>query len=89
MEGILDIAAEQYGLFTVVQWKDAGFSRRNLRYKRASGVVRELHPGVFAVAGAPASFEQQVLAACLSVGGVASHRCAAYLWGFRKFESCR
>ncbi|HYH51388.1 MAG TPA: hypothetical protein VEG38_17710 [Acidimicrobiia bacterium] len=37
--------------------------------------------------GAPASFEQQVLAACLSVGGVASHRCAAYLWGFRKFDS--
>jgi very-short-patch-repair endonuclease len=24
---------------------------------------------------------------CLSVNGVASHRCAAYLWGFRKFET--
>jgi len=65
----------------------SGLSRRNLRYKRASGLVRELHPGVFAVAGAPESFEQQVFAACLAVGGVASHRCAGYLWGFRKFES--
>jgi very-short-patch-repair endonuclease len=87
MQDILEIAAEQYGLFAVAQWKDAGLSRRSLRYKQASGVVLELHPGVFAVAGAPSSFEQQVLAACLSVGGVASHRCAAYLWGFRKVES--
>ena len=49
--------------------------------------MEEIHPGVFAVAGAPRSLEQQVLAACLSVGGVASHGCAAYLWGFRKFEA--
>jgi very-short-patch-repair endonuclease len=87
MQDVLEIAAEQYGLFTVAQWKAAGLSRRSLRYKKASGVVRELHPGVFAVAGAPASFEQQVLAACLSVGGVASHRCAAYLWKFRNFAA--
>jgi very-short-patch-repair endonuclease len=87
MQDILKIAADQYALFTAVQWKDAGLARRKLQYKRASGAVREVHPGVFALAGAPASFEQQVLAACLSVGGVASHQCAAYLWGFRKFES--
>lgn len=87
MEDILEIAADQYALFTAAQWKDAGLSRRKLRYKRTSGVVREVHPGVFALAGAPASLEQHVLAACLSVGGVASHRSAAHLWGFRKFES--
>lgn len=50
-------------------------------------VVVEIHPSVFAITGTPVSFEQQVLAACLSVGGVASHRCAAYLWGFRRFEA--
>jgi very-short-patch-repair endonuclease len=44
---------------------------------------------VFAIAGTPTSFEQKVLAACLAVGGVASHRCAAFLWGFRKFEAGR
>ena len=87
MEDILEIAASQYALFTGAQWKAAGLSRRQLQYKKASGLVREIHPGVFALAGAPASFEQQVLAACLSVGGVASHRCAALLWGFRKFEA--
>jgi hypothetical protein len=84
---ILDLAAGQYALFTGAQWKQAGFSPRALRRKEARRVVEEVHPGVFAIAGAPRSFEQNVLAACLSVGGVASHRCAAYLWGFRKFES--
>jgi very-short-patch-repair endonuclease len=87
MKELLDVAAGQYGLFTSSQWTDSGFSRRSLTYKKAAGIVREIHPGVFALAGAPASFDQQVLAACLSVGGVASHRCAAYLWGFRKFKT--
>ena len=87
MQAILELAAEQYALFTAAQWKQVGLSRRALRRKEAAGAVEEVHPGVFAVAGAPRSFEQQVLSACLSVGGVASHRCAAYLWGFRKFES--
>lgn len=87
MEAILELAAVQYGLFTATQWKEAGLSLRSLRRKAASGVVREIHPSVFAIAGAPASFGQQVLAACLSVDGVASHQCAAYLWGFRKFET--
>jgi hypothetical protein len=86
MQDILEIAAVQHALFTAAQWKDSGLSRRQLRYRSRSGMVREVHPGVFAVAGAPATFEQQVLAACLSVGGVASHRCAALLWQFRKFE---
>jgi very-short-patch-repair endonuclease len=87
MEELLDAAARQYGLFTAGQWTGAGLSRRSLTYKKTAGMVHEIHPGVFALAGAPASFEQQVLAACLSVGGVASHRCAAYLWGFRKFKT--
>jgi very-short-patch-repair endonuclease len=87
MEEVLKIASQQYALFTAAQWKAAGLSRRSLSLKEAAGVVRQLYPGVFALAGAPASFEQRILAACLSVGGVASHRWAAYLWGFRKFES--
>jgi hypothetical protein len=85
MEDLLAIATAQYSLFTAAQWTETGRSRRSLSYRKASGLVHEIHPGVFALAGAQPSFQQQVLAACLSVGGVASHRCAAYLWGFRKF----
>jgi hypothetical protein len=87
VERIFILAARQYGLFTAVQWTDAGLSRRALTYKKAAGLVLELYPGVFALAGAPTGFEQRVLALCLSVNGVASHRCAAYLWGFRRFET--
>jgi very-short-patch-repair endonuclease len=85
MEDLLALAAVQYSLFTAAQWTETGRSRRSLSYRKASGLVHEIHPGVFALAGAQSTFQQQVLAACLSVGGVASHRCAAYLWGFRKF----
>jgi very-short-patch-repair endonuclease len=87
MEALVGIAAEQHALFTSEQWRAAGLSRRQLRYRLASRLVREVHPGVYALAGAPETFEQKVLAACLSAGGVASHRCAAHLWGFRKFET--
>jgi hypothetical protein len=41
---------------------------------------------VYVVAGSRPSFEREVLAACLATGGFASHRCAAHLWKFRKFE---
>src|SRR4051812_8371147 len=87
MEALVRVATEQHGLFTSEQWRAAGLSRRQLRYRLASGLVREVQPGVFAMGGAPETLEQKVLAACLSVGGVASHRCAAHLWGFRKFEA--
>jgi very-short-patch-repair endonuclease len=87
MEPIREIASRQYGLFTAAQWKDAGLSLRSLGRREASGLVSEFHPSVFTIAGAPASFHQRVLAACLSVGGVASHRCAAHLWAFRRFEA--
>ena len=86
MQAILGLAGEQYALFTAAQWKEAGLSLPALRRKAAAGVVEEVHPGVFAIAGSPRSTEQRALSACLSVGGVASHRCAAYIWGFRKFE---
>jgi very-short-patch-repair endonuclease len=87
MDDLLDLAAAQLGLFTASQWTGAGLSPRALRYRAAAGTVREIYPRVFAVGGAPPSVDQRILAACLSVGGVASHRCAARLWGFRRFEN--
>ncbi len=61
MQAILDLAEEQYGLFTAAQWKQAGLSRRALRRKEAVGAVEEVHPGVFAVAGAPRTLENELL----------------------------
>lgn len=50
------------------------------------GALTRVHPGVCGIAGSRSCFERDVLAACLAVRGVASHRCAAFLWKFRKFE---
>jgi very-short-patch-repair endonuclease len=42
-----------------------------------------MHPGVYVVGGAPDTWHQRMLGACLAAGGlaVASHRSAARLWG--------
>ena len=43
------------------------------------GVLRPVARGVYLVAGAPRSWEQQTVIATTALGGVASHRCAARL----------
>ena len=79
-------AARQHSLLTRRQWLDAGLSEGQLLRAIGNRAVLVLHPGVYAIRGSKASFERDVTAACLATGGVASHRCAAYMWKFRKFE---
>lgn len=45
-----------------------------------AGRLERVQAGVYRVAGAPASWEQGVMAGVLAAGGVASHRTAARLW---------
>jgi hypothetical protein len=77
------VARAQYGLITFDQARAGGLSVRAVRHRLDSGRWDACHVGVYAVAGAPRSWEQRVLAACLAAGpgAVASHRCAAQLWG--------
>ena len=86
LDPILRLAAHQYGLLSRRQWLDGGLSQRQLDRSIASKAVVVIHPGVYAVRGSKSCFERDVMAACLATGGVASHRCAAYLWRFRRFE---
>jgi very-short-patch-repair endonuclease len=63
-------------------------SPRSIDRRLLSGVWDRLYPGVYRPAGAPATWRQSLLAACLSWGDGAtvSHRAAAALWelaGFR------
>jgi hypothetical protein len=83
---LLALASRQYGLLTRRQWLENGLSQRQLDGALRSGALRPVHPGVYVVTGSRPSLERQVLAACLATGGYASHRCAAHLWKFRKFE---
>jgi len=70
-------------LFTHEQALSAGYSLRQVQRRRENGGWEQMQAGVYRVAGAPTSWEQRLLAACLAAGAgaVASHRSAARLWG--------
>ncbi len=78
------IAARQLGLITRLQALDAGVTAGEIRWRAATGRWSKIRFGVFAVAGAPTSWEQRVLAAVLAgpPGTVASHFSAAVLHAF-------
>ncbi len=78
------IAAGQHGLVTLVQARGAGVTEGQIRRRLRTDEWRRVRPGVFAVAGAPETFEQRVLGAVFAVGpgAVASHMCAAALHNF-------
>ncbi|MDQ6798469.1 MAG: hypothetical protein M3256_17250 [Actinomycetota bacterium] len=77
------VARSQMALFTHDQALTAGYSLRQAQRRRETGAWEQMQAGVYRVAGAPASWEQRLLAACLAAGtgAVASHRSAARLWG--------
>lgn len=82
MEELLERASHRYGVFTNAQAAHYGLSVHVLSRRVRAGRLVRLHAGVFAVAGAPASWEQSIMAACLAAGpgAVASHRSAARIW---------
>jgi very-short-patch-repair endonuclease len=73
------LAASQLGLVTRAQLRELGLSERSVGGRLTSGRLVALYPGVYGITGAPHSWEQGVLAACLRTSGVASHRTAAAL----------
>jgi len=79
----LSVASSQHGVITADQATLAGLTSHQVRHLVDSGRWERRGPRVFTVAGAPQTFEQDVLVACLlgDGRGVASHRCAARLLG--------
>jgi very-short-patch-repair endonuclease len=74
------LAQAQHGLVTTAQAVKALGPGRKARWVGERRLV-SVQPGVFRVAGAPATWHQSVLAAVLATDGVASHRSAAEVWG--------
>ncbi|MGI9022004.1 MAG: type IV toxin-antitoxin system AbiEi family antitoxin domain-containing protein [Acidimicrobiales bacterium] len=76
-------AKAQMALFTLEQARAAGYSPRQVQYRRETGEWDQVHPSVYCVAGVPDSWERRLLAASLAAGpgAVASHRAAARVWG--------
>jgi hypothetical protein len=86
VDPLMRLVARQHSVLSRRQWLDSALTERQLHRAIANRAVFVLHPGVYALRGSKPSFERDLMAACLATGGFASHRCAAYLWKFRKFE---
>jgi hypothetical protein len=80
MERIATIAIHQHGLLTKRQADDELGPDRLAHWTR-TGRLHRVQPRVFALAGAPPTWHQHLLAAQLAAGGVVSHRAAGELWG--------
>lgn len=76
-------ANTRYGLFRRSEALAAGLSPRQIGLRLREGTFTTVYPCVYALAGAPNTFEQQMLGACLWQGNdwAASHRSAGILWG--------
>ena len=76
------IAQRQLGLITHDQAMQI-ITYRMIERLLGSGRWERVHRAVYRVGGAPITYEQRVLAACLAAGpdAVASHRSAARIWG--------
>jgi len=76
------LAARQFGLVSRAQALDAGLGRGAIQRRLDSSEWLPIHPGVYRMQGAPASWEQKLMAASLWAGPEAaiSHRSAAALW---------
>ena len=80
---IVSLARRQQGIVTLAQAMDAGLTKRQIGARLSSGGWRRLRRGVFALAGAPSTFEQVVSAAILgtSTPAWAARSTAAKLFG--------
>src|SRR5436190_9252359 len=85
LEEAATLATTQLGLVTWSQLiADDDANPSAITSLLARGWLERIRPRVYAFAGTPRTWEQQLLAAILSVGDGAcgSHSCAAELWDF-------
>jgi hypothetical protein len=85
---LLRLAGRQHGLVTTRQLAVLGFSKDGIFRRVKAGVLFRVHHGVYAVAGTRDAFDFRVLAAVFAAGdgALASHRCAAALFGLRRIR---
>jgi hypothetical protein len=86
---VIPIAVAQHGLVSADQAVGAGLSKEQIRWLTRSGRWVPLRPGVYAIAGMPATSTQAVAAAVLAAGpqAWASHATAGVLWGMPGVEA--
>ena len=84
IEALHRLAATQHGAVSLEQLRHIGLSERTVRRWASDGRLRRIHQGSYALPGAPVTAHQRLMAAVLAgqQGCLASHRAAAWLWGF-------
>ncbi|HEV3353828.1 MAG TPA: type IV toxin-antitoxin system AbiEi family antitoxin domain-containing protein [Acidimicrobiales bacterium] len=82
------LAAGQKGLLTTDQLRGAGYSDRQIQHLVTVGDLVRRERTLYAVAGAPATKDQAILAAVLAAGRQAagSHRTSAEVWRVPGFD---
>jgi len=78
----------QYALITRAQALSAGLTDGQIEVRLRNGVWIEIRPSVYAIAGAPQSWHQMLLASVLAHGcrSWASHATANHLWALKGFD---
>ena len=82
------VARDQRGVFTLAQSEACGFGRSTIARRVTRGVYDRIFPGVYGVAASDTSWHRSVVAAVLSLNGVAaaSHRTAAFIWDMTSYR---
>ncbi len=75
------LAAGQHGVVSLDQLAEIGMSKATVYRRIAEGRLISVQPGVVRHSAHVATWPGRLMAACLSTGGLASHRSAARLWG--------
>lgn len=85
------IAFGQFGLISQRQALAAGLNRQQILYRLQTGRWETFLPTVYRINGAPTSWSQDAVGACLWAGDCAalSHSAAARVWGLNGFETAR
>ena len=92
---LADLSSEQWGLFTVAQAKDLGFSAQQVARMAKAGTVERIRHGVYRIGGAPSVPSERLRAAWMMIEpgatagerlregspAVVTHRSAAWLHG--------
>src|ERR1700704_3435057 len=81
-----DLTAAQHGLIARSQALNGGMSAGQWGWLAKSDDWKRVYAGVFRRVGAPQTWEQALMAGCLAVDGIASHRAAGTLWQLPQIE---
>ena len=88
-ERIIESALRHHGVIGRDEAIALGATDHFIQQRLATGRWRRAHPDAYVVGAAPLTPHQRLMAACVAAGpdAVASHRAAAWLWGFEGFTS--